>query len=83
MNFCLYQCDQEGGEEGGFGVYDVPNYGRLNYCGLAGLVPVLNRMRHPLTGLGGRAVGASVEAAPDGDPADVAAGTRAPDERHV
>ena len=54
MNFCLYQCDQEGGEEGGFGVYDVPNYGRLNFCGLAGLVPVLNRMRpthdlgHPL-----------------------------------
>jgi glycogen debranching enzyme len=54
VNFCLYQCDQEGREEGGYGVYDIPNFGRLNYCGLAGLVPLLNRMRpandlgHPL-----------------------------------
>jgi len=50
---CLYQCDQEG-REYGFGAYDIPSYGPLNYCGLAGLVPLLNRMRptndlgHPL-----------------------------------
>jgi glycogen debranching enzyme len=55
VHYCLYQCDQEGREQG-FGTYDIPNYGRLNYCGLAGFVTLLNRMRplndlgHPLAG---------------------------------
>ena len=53
IQFALFQCDQEG-EESGHGVYSVPNWGPLNYCGLAGLMPLLDKMRpsndlgHPL-----------------------------------
>ena len=53
IQFALFQCDQEG-RESGHGVYSVPNWGPLNYCGLAGLMPLLNKMRpsndlgHPL-----------------------------------
>ena len=45
----LFQCSGEGG-----GCYNVPGHGDLNYCGLAGLVPVLaqvrrdNELGHPL-----------------------------------
>jgi len=55
IQFALFQCDQEG-QESGFGVYSVPKWGPLSYCGLAGLVPILDRMRpnndlgHPLAG---------------------------------
>jgi len=55
IQFALFQCDQEG-QEFGFGSYNVPDWGQLNYCGLAGLVPVLDCMRiandlgHPLSG---------------------------------
>ena len=53
IQFALFQCDQEG-RESGHGVYSVPNWGPLNYCGLAGLMPLLEKMRpsndlgHPL-----------------------------------
>ena len=53
IQFALFQCDQEG-QESGFGVYSVPNWGPLNYCGLAGVIPLLDKMRpsndlgHPL-----------------------------------
>ena len=53
VQFVLYQCSEEG-RETGFAAYNVPGLGDLNYCGLAGLVPVLDRMRtdnnlgHPL-----------------------------------
>ena len=49
----LYQCSEEG-REAGLATYNVPGLGDLNYCGLAGLVPVLDKMRrmndlgHPL-----------------------------------
>eukprot|EP00092_Neocalanus_flemingeri_P012105 GFUD01013053.1.p1 GENE.GFUD01013053.1~~GFUD01013053.1.p1 ORF type:complete len:1475 (+),score=544.67 GFUD01013053.1:73-4497(+) len=55
IQFALFQCDQEG-QELGFGSYNVPGWGELHYCGLAGLVPVLDCMRpsndlgHPLAG---------------------------------
>ena len=53
IKFTLFQCDQKG-QESGFGSYNVPGWGELHYCGLAGLVPILNSMRlgndlgHPL-----------------------------------
>ena len=49
VQFVLFQCGQEGG-----GCYNVPGHGDLHYCGLAGLVPLLARLRrhndlgHPL-----------------------------------
>jgi len=53
IQFALFQCDQEG-KEAGFGTYNIPGWGQLNYCGLAGVVPLLNTIRsvndlgHPL-----------------------------------
>eukprot|EP00088_Acartia_fossae_P024450 TRINITY_DN2538_c0_g1_i2.p1 TRINITY_DN2538_c0_g1~~TRINITY_DN2538_c0_g1_i2.p1 ORF type:complete len:757 (+),score=169.24 TRINITY_DN2538_c0_g1_i2:139-2271(+) len=43
LQFALYQCDQEG-KEFGYGTYNIPNFGDLKYCGLAGLVPLLNQI---------------------------------------
>ena len=49
IQFVLYQSAVEAG-----GCYNIPQYGDLNYCGLAGLVPLLDKMRthhdlgHPL-----------------------------------
>ena len=50
IQFALFQCDQEG-QEFGFGSYNVPGWGQLHYCGLAGLVPLLDSMR-PANNLG-------------------------------
>ena len=53
VQFALYQCSQEGGETGA-AAYSVPGHGELHYCGLAGLLPLLNTVRrdndlgHPL-----------------------------------
>jgi len=53
LQFALYQCDQEG-KEFGYGTYNIPNYGDLTYCGVAGLAPLLNQIAehndlgHPL-----------------------------------
>ena len=53
VQFVLYQCSQEGGESG-VASYNVPGHGELHYCGLAGLLPVLQTIRrdndlgHPL-----------------------------------
>ena len=53
VQFVLFQCDQEG-REAGWGAYEVPGHGALNYCGLAGVAAVLDTMRpssdlgHPL-----------------------------------
>jgi len=55
VQYALYECDQEGNESGA-GAYGIPNWKQLNYCGLEGLVPVLDTMRlkndlgHPLAG---------------------------------
>ena len=49
IQFVLYQSAVEAG-----GCYNIPQFGDLNYCGLAGLVPILDKMRshqdlgHPL-----------------------------------
>ena len=49
IQFVLYQSAAEAG-----GCYNIPQFGNTNYCGLAGLVPILNKMRshhdlgHPL-----------------------------------
>merc|ERR1719187_1050709 len=50
IQFALFQCDQEG-RESGFGCYDVPGWRQLHYCGLAGIVPVLDELR-PFNDLG-------------------------------
>ena len=33
------------GKECGYGVYGIPGYGDLNYCGLAGLFPLLRKVK--------------------------------------
>jgi glycogen debranching enzyme len=57
LNRCLFRIDQEERDDCyGFGAYDVPNYGRLVYCGLRGVQAVLSQIRpsndlgHPLCG---------------------------------
>jgi len=53
IQYALFQCDQEG-QESGYGSYNIPGWGHTHYCGLAGLVPILDSMRpgndlgHPL-----------------------------------
>ncbi|KAJ1370050.1 Amylo-alpha-1,6-glucosidase [Parelaphostrongylus tenuis] len=53
-NRLLFMCDAEGCVETGQGAYDVPRYGKLVYCGLQGLIHLLNLIRtnndlgHPL-----------------------------------
>lgn len=55
-NRMLFVCDAEGCAEIGQGSYDVPYHGKLVYCGLQGLIPLLNLIRinndlgHPLCG---------------------------------
>lgn len=43
IHFALYQCNQEGLEIG-FGAYRIPELAELHYCGLAGIVPMLNKI---------------------------------------
>ncbi|BFY99964.1 hypothetical protein BsWGS_03004 [Bradybaena similaris] len=57
LNRCLFRIDQEEKDDCyGFGTYEVPNYGRLVYCGLRGVAHVLSLIRpnndlgHPLCG---------------------------------
>ncbi|KAK0420621.1 hypothetical protein QR680_014798 [Steinernema hermaphroditum] len=54
FNYILFQCEGEEREAKGTGTYDVPNFGKLVYCGLQGLTPILEKIRlhndlgHPL-----------------------------------
>lgn len=57
LNRAIYRCDAEERDMGlGSGVYDVPGYGRLVYCGTQGFVSVLaeiapnNDLGHPFCG---------------------------------
>ncbi|VDM59544.1 unnamed protein product [Angiostrongylus costaricensis] len=53
-NRLLFICDTEGSTEMGQGSYEIPCHGKLVYCGLQGLIPLLNLIRtnndlgHPL-----------------------------------
>lgn len=53
-NRILFRCHEEEVDECGTGVYQIPGYGSLVYCGLQGLVPLLKTIRenndlgHPL-----------------------------------
>uniref|UniRef100_A0A8L8K969 Amylo-alpha-1,6-glucosidase n=1 Tax=Heligmosomoides polygyrus TaxID=6339 RepID=A0A8L8K969_HELPZ len=54
FNRLLFTCDAEEWASIGQGAYNVPRFGKLVYCGLQGLIPVLDRIRvnndlgHPL-----------------------------------
>ncbi|TKR64493.1 hypothetical protein L596_025014 [Steinernema carpocapsae] len=54
MNYIMFQCEGEERESKGSGAYDVPDFGKLVYCGLQGLMPILEKIRlnndlgHPL-----------------------------------
>lgn len=57
LNKALYRCDEEERDEGkGFGVYNIPNFGPLVYCGLQGFISMLSTIRasndlgHPMCG---------------------------------
>lgn len=57
LNALLYRCEAEELETSGgkVGVYDIPNFGKLKYCGLQGWVSILrsiifnNDLAHPLS----------------------------------
>ncbi|XP_025834524.1 glycogen debranching enzyme-like [Agrilus planipennis] len=57
VSYSLYHCDQEEKDEGnGFGVYDIPGFGPMVYCGFQGLISLLSKIRpfndlgHPMCG---------------------------------
>lgn len=46
LNHVLYRCDAEERDDGnGFGAYDVPGQGPFVYCGIRGILSVLNDVR--------------------------------------
>lgn len=57
LNRALYRCDEEEQDEGkGVGVYNIPNFGSMVYCGLQGFISLLSTIRgsndlgHPMCG---------------------------------
>lgn len=45
LNYALYRCDQEERDEGqGGGAYEVPGAGRLVYCGLQGIISMIDKV---------------------------------------
>lgn len=54
FNSLLFTCEEEEHVNIGQGSYEIPNFGKFVYCGLQGLIPVLERIRehndlgHPL-----------------------------------
>ncbi|ODN03632.1 Glycogen debranching enzyme, partial [Orchesella cincta] len=55
LNKVLYRCEEEEKEDTGYGAYDIPNFGKLVYCGLQGINSVMmsgirsgNDLGHPV-----------------------------------
>lgn len=45
LNYALYRCDQEERDDGmGGGTYEVPGAGSLVYCGLQGILSMLEKV---------------------------------------